>query len=153
MTEVRRIREGEGETVAALWDEQARTEPDGAPLPARGRRNITRMLDMAAWHERQVCLVAVDDERIVGFVCASIDAGSGLLPGLVGEVDALYVMPTARDQGVSGRLTQSIVSRLRERGAGTIRSLVCIENPNAQAFWQAQGFERDMVCMSLYPAG
>lgn len=74
----------------AAMDEQARTEPDGAPLPARGRRNIARMLDMAAWHERQLCLLAVDDEQIVGFVCASIDAGSGLLPGLVGDIDALY---------------------------------------------------------------
>jgi hypothetical protein len=51
--EIRRIREGGGETVAALWDEQAHTEPGGAQLPTRGRRNIARMLDMAAWHERQ----------------------------------------------------------------------------------------------------
>jgi ribosomal protein S18 acetylase RimI-like enzyme len=150
--DIRRINEGEGETVAALWDEQARTEPDGAPLPARGRRNIARMLDIAAWHERQVCLVAVDEGRIVGFVCASVGAGSGLLPGLVGEIDALYVTPAARDRGLSGRLAQSMVGELRKRGAGTIRNLVCIENPDAQAFWQAQGFERDMVCMSLYPS-
>ena len=61
--------------------------------------------------------------------------------------------PTARDRGISGRLAQSMVVQLREQGAGTIRCLVCIENPDAQAFWQAQGFERDMVCMSLYPSG
>jgi ribosomal protein S18 acetylase RimI-like enzyme len=152
-TEIRRIKEGEGETVAALWDEQARTEPDGAPLPPRGRLNIARMLDMAAWHEQQLCLVAVEDERIVGFVCASIDAGSGLLPGLVGEIDALYVTPAARDKGVSGRLAQKMVEQLGKRGSGTIRSLVCVENSDAQAFWQAQGFERDMVCMSLYRNG
>jgi ribosomal protein S18 acetylase RimI-like enzyme len=151
--EIRRIKEGEGETVAALWDEQARTDPDGGPLPAQGRRNIARMLDMAAWHERQLCLVAVEDEQILGFVCASIDAGSGLLPGLVGEIDALYVTPASRDGSVSERLAQSMVMELRERGSGTIRCLVCIENLDAQAFWQTQGFERDMVCMSLYPAG
>lgn len=151
--EIRRIKEGEGETVAALWDEQARTEPDGAPLPARGRRNIARMLDMASWHERQHCLVAVDDEQIVGFVCASIDADSGLLPGLVGEIDALYVTPAARVRGISGLLAQSMVAQLRQRGASTIRCLVCIENSDAQAFWQAHGFERDMVCMSLYRNG
>ncbi len=151
--EIRRIRDGERETVAALWDEQARTEPDGAPLPSRGRLNIARMLDMAAWHERQLCLVAVDSEQIIGFACASIDAGSGLLPGLVGEIDALYVTPAARDKRVSGRLAQNMVEQLRERGSGTIRSLVCVEDSDAQAFWQAQGFERDMVCMSLYRNG
>jgi hypothetical protein len=31
-----------------------------------------------------------------------------------------------------------------------IHNLVCIEDDEAQAFWQAQGFERDMVCLSLY---
>jgi ribosomal protein S18 acetylase RimI-like enzyme len=98
-------------------------------------------------------LVAVDRERIIGFVCASIDAGSGLLPGLLGEIDALYVTPAARDQGVSGRLAQNMIEQLCEQGAGTIRSLMCIENPEAQAFWQAQGFERYMVCMSLYRNG
>jgi ribosomal protein S18 acetylase RimI-like enzyme len=108
------------------------------------------MLDIASWHERQVCLVAVDEQRIVGFACATVGAGSGLLPGLVGEIDALYVTPTARNRGVSGQLARSIVEELRERGAGTVRNLLCIENQDAQAFWQAQGFERDMVCMSLY---
>jgi hypothetical protein len=27
---------------------------------------------------------------------------------------------------------------------------LCIEDDEAQAFWQARGFERDMVCLSLY---
>ena len=36
MAEIRRIADGEGETVAALWDEQNRTGIDGAAAePAR----------------------------------------------------------------------------------------------------------------------
>ena len=35
MAEIRQIREGDGEAVAALWDEDARTGIDGAPLTAR----------------------------------------------------------------------------------------------------------------------
>lgn len=150
MADIRRITDGEGETVAALWDEQNRTGIDGSPLSERGRRNIARMLDIAAWHEHQLCLVAVDDGRIVGFVCVNIDAGTGLLPGLVGEIDALYVTPEAHGRGTSAALAQAAVSELRARGAGTIHNLVCIEDDEAQAFWQAQGFERDMVCLSLY---
>jgi GNAT superfamily N-acetyltransferase len=150
MAEIRRIADGEGETVATLWDEQNRTGIDGAPLRERGRRNIARMLDIAAWHERQLCLVAVEDGRLIGFACASIDAGTGLLPGLVGEIDALYVTPEARGRGTSVALAQAAVAELRARGAGTIHNLVCIEDDEAQAFWQAQGFERDMVCLSLY---
>jgi len=150
MAEIRTIADGEGEAVAALWDEQARGGPDGAPLSERGRRNIARMLDIAAWHERALCLVAVEDERIVGFVCASLDAGTGLLPGLVGGIDALYTTPEARGHGISGELARNAVAQLRARGAGTIRALVCVEDAHAQAFWQAQGFESDMVCLSLY---
>ena|GEM_PF-4947369 len=32
---------------------------------------------------------AVEDGRLVGFACARIDTGTGLLPGVVGEIDAL----------------------------------------------------------------
>ncbi len=152
MAEIRRINEGEGETVAALWDEQARDDPDGGPLPEWGRRNIARMLDMAAWHEQQLCLVAVDDGSTVGFVCASVGAGTGLLPGLLGEIDALYVTPQARGQGTSRALAESVVRELRSLGAATIRNLICIEDEDAQAFWRSIGFDRDMVCMSLYKA-
>jgi ribosomal protein S18 acetylase RimI-like enzyme len=108
------------------------------------------MLDIAAWHHLARCLVAVEDQRIVGFVNMSLGAGAGLLPGLVGEIEALYVTPEARRRGTSAALAQAAVAELRARGAGTIRNLVCIEDDEAQAFWQAQGFERDMVCMSLY---
>ncbi len=150
MAEIRRIIDGEGATVAALWDEQARGSTDGGPLSDRGRRNIARMLDIAAWHERQLCLLAVDDGRIVGFVCVRIDAGSGLLPGTSGEIDALYVTSAARGRGVSSALAGAAVVELRARGAGAIHNLICIEDHEAQAFWKSQGFERDMVCMSMY---
>jgi GNAT superfamily N-acetyltransferase len=108
------------------------------------------MLDIAAWHERQLCLVAVEGGRLVGFACARIDPSTGLLPGVVGEIDALYVTPEARGRGTSAALAQATVAELRSRGAGVIHNLVCIEDDEAQAFWQAQGFERDMVCLSLY---
>lgn len=150
MAEIRRIADGEGETVAELWDEQNRTSIDGGPLSEPGRRNIARMLDIAVWHERQLCLVAVEDGRLVGFACARIDAGTGLLPGLVGEIDALYVTPQARGRGTSSALAKAAIAELRARGAGVIHNLTCIEDDEAQAFWQAQGFERDMVCLSLY---
>jgi len=148
MAEIRRIADGEGRTAAALWDEQNRTGIDGSPLS--GRRNIARMLEIAAWHERQLCLVAVEDGRPVGFACARIDAGTGLLPGLVGEIDALYVTPQARGGGTSSALAKAAIAELRARGADVIHNLVCIEDDEAQALWQAQGFERDMVCLSLY---
>lgn len=150
MPEIRRILEQEGDTVAGLWDEMTRALADGGPLSPRGRRNIARMLEASAWHHNAFCLVALDAQRIVGFVNGELDAGGGLLPGLAGKIEALYVTPDARGSGLSGRLAEASIGWLRRRGAGTIRQLVCIDDHQAQEFWRGQGFERDMVCLSLY---
>jgi GNAT superfamily N-acetyltransferase len=151
VVEIRRIRDDEGDLVAALWDEMNRSVPDGGPLTERGRRNIALMLRASAWHLRAFCLVAVDGERIVGFVNGTLDTGDGLLPGAIGEIDALYVVPDARGQGTSRRLAQAAVAWLREHDAvWTIRFLVCAEATDAIEFWSKLGFEADMRCMSLY---
>lgn len=60
------------------------------------------------------------------------------------------VAPAARGQGTSSALAQAAVAELRARGAGTIQNLICIEDQDAHAFWESQGFERDMVRLSLY---
>ena len=56
---------------------------------------------------------------------------------VVGRVDA-------RGRGTSAALAQAAIAELRARGAGVIHNLVCKEDEEAQAF------ERDMVCLSLY---
>lgn len=58
--------------------------------------------------------------------------------------------PQARGRGTSSALATAVVAELRARGTGVIHNLVCIEDDQAQAFWQTHGFERDMVCLSLY---
>jgi GNAT superfamily N-acetyltransferase len=151
MVEIRSIADGEGAAVAELWDEMCRTSRDGGPLTARGRRNIERMLDIAAWHRDELCLVALDAGRIVGFAHGRVSADCGMLPGLLGELETLYVTPGARGRGTSRALAQAAVRELRARGASVLHRLICIEDRAAQEFWSALGFERDMVCMSLYP--
>jgi hypothetical protein len=51
------------------------------PLSERRRRNIAWTLDIAAWHKRQLCLIAVDDARIVAFARAYVDAAAGVKAG------------------------------------------------------------------------
>ena len=82
--EIRRVRDGEGDALGQLWDRMCREVPDGGPLTARGARNLSRMLDVSAWHRDAFCLVAVDGEEIVGFVNGRLDVEDGLLPGLAG---------------------------------------------------------------------
>lgn len=153
MVRIRRIAEHEADTVAGLWDRMCGDDPDGAPLRPCGRRNIARMLALAADHRDTFCLIAVSGEDIVGFVLARSSIGDGLLPGApVGEIDTLYVLPEYRDAGVGDALADAALARLRSVGAHVMRLRVCAENLAAQRFWRHHGFTPDMVTMSRYPA-
>lgn len=151
MIDITRIEPSQAQAVAALWDRMCREAVDGGPLTTRGLANIDRMLQMASFHHETACLVATDSEAIRGFVLARVDPGDGLLPSLVGEVQELYAVPEARHGGLSTELASGAVSWLRGHGARTIRTLVCADNTESREFWQRQGFEADMVCLSLYP--
>jgi GNAT superfamily N-acetyltransferase len=147
--EIRRINDGEGEAVGHLWDRMCREIPDGGPLTERGRRNLSRMLDVSAWHRDAFCLVACDGD-IVGFVNGRVNVEDGLLPGQGGMIDSLYVVPSLRGKGISSALAAAAIEWLRERGACAIRYLSCADAETDHEFWRSLGFESDMVCLSTY---
>lgn len=147
--EIRRVHDGEGTAVAHLWDRMCREVPDDGPLTERGRRNLSRMLDVSAWHRDAFCLVACDGD-IIGFVNGRIDVEDGLLPGQCGQIDSLYVLPAWRGKGISSALAVAAIEWLRERGAHTIRYLSCVDAEADHEFWRSLGFEADMVCLSSY---
>lgn len=148
--EIRRVRDGEGDAVGRLWDQMCREVPDGGPLTEHGLRNLSRMLDVSAWHRDAFCLVAVEAE-IVGFVNGRLTVEDGLLPGTSGMIDSLYVVASSRGTGVSRALAEAAVAWLREQGAHTIRYLSCADAVDDHGFWRSLGFEPDMVCLSSYP--
>jgi GNAT superfamily N-acetyltransferase len=127
-----------------------REVPDGGPLTERGRRNLSRMLDVSTWHRDAFCLVAVDGGEIVGFVNGRVDVEDGLLPGQGGRIDSLYVVPSLRGKGISRALAEAAITWLRERDAHTIRYLSCADATDDHQFWKSLGFEPDMVCLSSY---
>ncbi|MDQ3788326.1 MAG: GNAT family N-acetyltransferase [Actinomycetota bacterium] len=147
---IRRIRDGEGDLVGHLWDRMCREIPDGGPLTDDGRRRIARMLDACAWHRDAFCLVATDDTDIVGFVNGRVDVEEGLLPGALGMIDSLYVVPEYRHAGVSTALARAAIAWLRQQGASTIRYLSCADATDDHRFWRSLGFVSDMVCLSSY---
>jgi ribosomal protein S18 acetylase RimI-like enzyme len=152
---IRRITQDEGEAVVELWDRMCQAAVDGGPLRPCGRRNLRRMLEIAAFHRETFCLVAVRPgagdagEEIVGFAMGRIDAGDGLLPGFVGQAEELY----ATDDGVRHMLAEAVVERLEAAGAQTIRRSVAADEPQWRAFWEGHGFEADMVTLSRYRSG
>src|SRR5262249_12596570 len=133
-----------------LWDRMCREFEDGGPLAEQGRRNLSRMLAMSAWHRDAFCLVAVEDGQVVGFVNGRIDEGDGPLPGLLGEIGSLYVVPEQRGRGISRALAEAAIGWLRDQDAHTVRYLSGAGADGDHRFWQDLGFEPDMVCLSLY---
>lgn len=150
--EIRDIHQCEGTIVSDLWDRMCRETEGGGPLTDQGRQNLSRMLAMSAWHRDAFCLVAADGIELVGFVNGRVSDGDGLLPGLLGEIDSLYVVPERRGEGISRALADAAVKRLKRQGADTIRHLSCRGALDDHRFWQGLGFEPDMVCLSLYRA-
>jgi GNAT superfamily N-acetyltransferase len=150
--EIRRIHQSEGDVVAGLWDRMCREVEDGGPLTERGRRDLSRMLAMSEWHRDAFCLVAADDAQVIGFVNGRTSIGDGLLSGVLGEIDSLYVVPEERDRGISRALAEAAVGWLRDQGADTVRYLSCVDAHDDHRFWRGLGFEPDMVCLSLYRA-
>ncbi|GAA2725374.1 MULTISPECIES: GNAT family N-acetyltransferase [Streptomyces] len=148
---IRRICESEGDAAGTLWDHMCRETGDGRPLTERARRDVSRMLAASAWHRDAFCLVAVHPGgRLAGFVNGRISTGDGLLPGLLGEIEALYVVPGDRGQGAGRALARAATDWLVAQGARTVRYLSCAGAHDDHRFWRSLGFEADMVCLSLY---
>jgi ribosomal protein S18 acetylase RimI-like enzyme len=150
---IRRIAEDEGDTVGGLWDRMCREIEDGGPLTPRGLRRLSRMLAMSAWHRDAFCLVAVRDAAIVGFVNGRVTTDEGLLPGLCGEIDSLYVVPEERHRGISRALAEAALGHLREQGADPIRYHSCADATEDHRFWESLGFEADQVRLTRYRHG
>jgi len=85
-------------------------------------------------------LVAEKDDRIVGFVIASIEAG---------ELHACYIAPSAGGQGIGRRLVSAVESAARDHGQHLdVRSSV-----NAEPFYTALGFVRTGAGHSRFDDG
>jgi hypothetical protein len=146
MLEIRRIRQTEAETVTDLWDEAARSVPDGGPLRERGRRNIAAMLVLTANSHRAACFVAADGDAPRGFVVAEL-IDDGLLPCWFGRVGELYARD---DEEAERRLVRAAVEWLTARGAAVIETDVPLDEPR-DALWSDLGWARESVRWRVYP--
>jgi GNAT superfamily N-acetyltransferase len=151
MPEIRRVKVSEAAAVAALWDRMGRETPDGGPLTEAGRRNIERMVEISAWHRDTFCLVVVEGDQVLGFVMGRVDAGDGLLPALVGQIEELY----AGDNVSLGRqLVEAAIAMLRRNGdVWRILHRSPVDDPTDHELFRGLGFVADTVCLSLYAEG
>ncbi len=132
--EIRAYRDADEPALMALW---ARVFPDPAPrndplLDARRR---------ASTPDRELFLVALVDERIVGSAMGGYD-------GHRGWVYRLAVEPERRRQGIAAALMQRLEAELAAFGCPKLNLQVMGSNTAVIGFYRALGYrEEDRVSM------
>ncbi len=90
------------------------------------------------------CLVAVDENIIVGFMLTEEN------PPL-GHVMTLDVAESHRRKGIGTLLLQESENNLRFRGVRTMLLETALTNEAGVAFWQRHGYRIEAVLKNYYP--
>lgn len=89
--------------------------------------------------------VARDEDAVAGFVMASIDRCGYDQDVTRGVVNAIYVRPEFRDDGVGSDLLQAAERTLAEAGADVVALEAMAANEDARRFYRTHGYEPHRV--------
>jgi ribosomal protein S18 acetylase RimI-like enzyme len=108
-----------------------------------------RWLAREATNTRAIVLVAVRDDKIVGYVYGTLeDRDWMLLRDACGGLQDIWVDEHARRGGVARMLADAIIARFRELGVPRVVLMTAAKNEGAQQFFDAMGFRRTMIEMA-----
>ena len=79
------------------------------------------------------CFAAVRDQRIIGVILAGHDGRRGI-------IHHMCVHPDCRRMGIAARLVSEAEKALKEEGIQKVFGLVFVDNEDANAFWEKQGY-------------
>ncbi len=85
-------------------------------------------------------LVALVDDKVVGYLHAEIRENPMLATGRLGVITELYVHPQYRRRGLASRLVEEAARRLAERGVEHVAAEFPSKNYVAEAFYSKRGF-------------
>lgn len=90
------------------------------------------------------CLVAIQDEKIVGVILVGND-------GRRGYIYHTAVHPQYRNKGVAGQLVDMAIEQLKMLGINKVALVVFSKNELGNAFWESRGFtvREDLVYRNL----
>jgi len=121
-------------------------------LPAEFLCGLSANLDRRTdWWREQIgsaqpprhTFVAVDDGELVGFADIGPSRGSDADPLRVGELNAIYVLPSAWGRGVGQALMAETIARLGAAGFSLATLWVLEGNHRARRFYEAAGWDAD----------
>ena len=143
---IRNARRGDIPSLLLLWNammqENAATDPR-LRLHPRAKEHMTT--EFSRWIQDPSHCVVVAEEAghlVVGFAAASITDGNGFqIPHPVGRISDCFVARPRRRLGIARRLVGRVTDLLYEKGVGTVRVAVAVQNEGARAFWKAIGWD------------
>lgn len=135
--------EGIGEVHVAAW----RTAYRGL-LPGDTLNRLSVEDSAGRWRERIAApwghvLVAVQEDRVVGFAAGGDTRDEDVDPDRVGEIYVLYVHPEVWRRGWGTALLDVLMQHLRGDGFEEVILWVLEGNEHAIPFYRAAGFEAD----------
>jgi len=131
------IRQYEAHDFAALW------KLDQACF-ASGIAYSKSMLRYFLSQPGAECLVAVDGEKIVGFMLSEEN------PPLA-HIVTLDVVESHRRQGIGSELLRESEAHLAFRGVRTVLLETATTNDAGIAFWERHGYRKEAVLKNYYP--
>jgi len=111
--------------LLSLWEDAA--ENDSRPI------DTAEKLEAVLRRDRDSCILAEQDSRIVGSIIAGWD-------GWRAHLYRLAVHPDVRRQGIGSLLLTEAETRLRALGAARIDAMVLKGNDLGQTIWRAAGY-------------
>ena len=145
-----KIRDARGpdrEAIVAMWRElmaHHRAQDSRFLVAPDGERRYSRHIQemMRSRDARVLVAETVERSPICGYLVVELQERPPMaMPGVYGFLSDIYVLESARRQGV-GRLLFAEAQRwLTVRKAVAIELYVAEANPAAAAFWQALGFD------------
>lgn len=94
-----------------------------------------------AWdasHLKTCRLIAVDDDRVIGWAALSPVSGRCVYAGVADE--SVYVAAVARGRGVGGRLLQALIAESERHGIWMLQAGIFPENQASVAAHERAGF-------------
>jgi ribosomal protein S18 acetylase RimI-like enzyme len=134
--------------VTSLWIELTRhhavLDPHFALRP-EADGEARRLLEAQLRDPDTAIFVAGDAAAVVGFAIACVRRAPPIHPETCrAEITDLYVAPARRRRGWGHALVAEATRFARARGAGRVEVHVSPRNPEAQAFWRAEGYGSHM---------
>jgi GNAT superfamily N-acetyltransferase len=137
--QIRHAKQGDEADLAWLLEDHERHYGNEV-APGAGAAGATWLLDQAAGGT--MCLVAEQDERLVGFAILNpYFPGPRLTHGLY--LKELYVIDGVRSQGVGETLIEAIRTLARKRGDTRVLWTTGEHNAGAQKFYDRLGMRRE----------